>query len=67
MIAWIIGIVTLILLVFIFWRKASKTFRERVEEPKYRFLENLGIPSPDEKSPAQTHTSQEEKNGSAQP
>lgn len=67
MIGWIIGVVTLILLVFVSWRKASKTFRDRVEEPKFRFLENLGIPSPGEEPPAQTHNSQEEKNGSAHP
>jgi hypothetical protein len=43
MIGWIIGIVTGILLVFFVWQRASKAFRERVEEPKYLFLESLGI------------------------
>jgi hypothetical protein len=46
MIAWIVGIVTVILLFFIFWRRSSKNFRERAEEPKYLFLENLGISAP---------------------
>lgn len=45
MTAWLIGIVTLVLLVFIIWRRSSKTFRERAENPKFRFLENLGLPS----------------------
>jgi len=43
MIGWVIGIVTGILLVFFVWQRASKAFRERVEEPKYLFLESLGV------------------------
>jgi hypothetical protein len=45
MIGWIVGIVTFILLLFILWRKSSKSFRESAEEPKYRFLESLGVPA----------------------
>ncbi|HEX4029530.1 MAG TPA: hypothetical protein VHX20_04155 [Terracidiphilus sp.] len=43
MIAWILGLVTLILLLFVFWRNASNAFRARSEEPKFLFLESLGI------------------------
>lgn len=43
MIAWVVGIITLILLLFVFWRMRSKAFRERCEQPKFKFLENLGI------------------------
>ena len=68
MIGWIIGIVTGILLLFFLWRGASKAFRERAEEPKYLFLENLGIAPPKDRLPGQTTTqtksSQERKNGS---
>ncbi len=77
MMGWIIGIVTGILLLFVFWRGASKAYRERAEEPKYRFLENLGIaPEPERlagrsvvqpstaQPRTQSQTSQEENNGS---
>lgn len=64
MIAWIIGTVTLILLVLIFWRRASKAFRERAEEPKYLFLENLGISTPHGNSEVEPKTSQEENDES---
>ncbi len=43
MIAWLIGIMTLILVLFIIWRARSSVFRERCEAPKFRFLEQLGI------------------------
>jgi hypothetical protein len=43
MIAWLIGIITAILIVFIVWRAASPEFRARAEAPKFRFLENLRI------------------------
>ncbi|MGB7265778.1 MAG: hypothetical protein WBC92_09710 [Terracidiphilus sp.] len=66
MIGWIIGIVTFILLLFVFWQKASKTFRDRVEEPKFLFLERLGISLPHDQPQAPTDSSQEDKkNGSA--
>ncbi len=64
MIAWIVGIVTLILLLLIFWRRTSRAFRERAEEPKYVFLENLGISTSRDHSDAQSKSSQEEDNES---
>ncbi len=45
MIAWLVGIMTLILVLFIIWRARSSAFRERCEAPKYRFLEQLGVSS----------------------
>lgn len=51
MIAWIVGVITAILLVFIVWRARSPEFRARAEAPKYRFLENLGIQSHEKKNP----------------
>lgn len=41
MIAWLVGIITAILVVLIVWRSASPEFRARSEAPKFRFLENL--------------------------
>jgi len=49
MIAWIVGAITAILAVFILWRAKSPEFRARAEAPKFKFLENLGIQSHDEK------------------
>ncbi len=43
MIAVLIGIITSVLALFLFWRARSAAFRRRCEEPKFRFLENLGI------------------------
>ena len=43
MIAWLMGIITLILLVFIVWRSRSKTMKDHFEHPKFQFLRNLGI------------------------
>ena len=63
MIIWIVGIITLILLLFLIWRKASKSFRERCEEPKFLFLTNLGISSPRDQLPTQTQFPQEDKHG----
>ena len=65
MIAWIIGIVTFILLLFVFWQKTSAKFRERAEEPKYLFLESLGIRASRSRRSAQSKSSQEEKDESA--
>lgn len=45
MIFWIVSVITLILLFFVCWRFSSKSFRERCEEPKFLFLETLGIGS----------------------
>ncbi len=67
MIAWIVGIVTLILLLFVVWQRVSKSFRERVEAPKYLFLENLGIAPPRRVSPKRQENSQEENHESTQP
>jgi hypothetical protein len=44
MIAWLIGIITLILLFFMIWRWRSKEVQERLEQPKFQFLRSLGIP-----------------------
>lgn len=41
MIAWLVGIITAILVVLIVWREKSPEFRARSEAPKFRFLENL--------------------------
>lgn len=48
MIAWLVGMITAILALFILWRAASPEFRARAEAPKFKFLENLGIQSHDE-------------------
>jgi hypothetical protein len=65
MIAWIVGIVTLLLLLFVLWRGRSRAFRERAEEPKYLFLESLGISAPRKVEPAKSQTSEEKKDESA--
>ena len=46
MIAWLVGIITFVLALFIFWRARSAAYRVRSEAPKFRFLENLGIRPP---------------------
>jgi hypothetical protein len=63
MIAWILGIITLILLLFVIWRRASKSFRDRCERPKFLFLESLGVRSPKDQRSTQTQFPQEEKHG----
>lgn len=63
MIAWIIAIITGILLVFVVWRTVSKSFRERCELPKFLFLQNLGITPPrdtSEQSTTEARLSQED-------
>lgn len=55
MITWLVAIITLILALFIFWRARSAEFRKRCEEPKYRFLEQLGVSSP-QQDPTQQKT-----------
>jgi hypothetical protein len=67
MIGWIIGIVTLILLLFVLWQRASKAFRDRAEEPKFLFLENLGISPPRRQSPDQPQKTEEKNDESAHP
>jgi hypothetical protein len=66
-IAWIVGIVTLILLLFVVWQRVSKNFRERAEAPKYLFIENFGIAHPRRESPEKPKDSQEENHESTQP
>lgn len=61
MIAWIIGIITAILLFFVIWRQVSRNFRERCEMPKYLFLQRLGIRLPaDQPNSHKTQNSQED-------
>ena len=43
MIGFLIASVTILLLAMIVARRLSPEFRRRVEQPKYRFLANLGI------------------------
>jgi hypothetical protein len=59
MIASIIGIITLILLLFMLWRRRSKELRERFERPKFQFLKNLGITLPEDEPKSQPDVSQE--------
>jgi hypothetical protein len=61
MIAWIIGIITLILLGFIVWRWRSKEARERFEQPKFQFLRSLGIPSQTDRQEVKIDVPQEKK------
>ena len=61
MIAWIIGLITLILLLFMIWRWSSKEARERFEQPKFHFLRSLGITSPVAQQESKTDVSQENK------
>jgi hypothetical protein len=67
MTAWLIGIITFILILFLIWRRRSREFRERAEYPKFRFLENLGIQSPEDQSPNKPTESQESKDGERKP
>jgi hypothetical protein len=67
MIAWIIGLVTIILALLVLWQKSSAKFRERAEEPKYLFLESLGIRASRSRQSAQSNSSQEDNDESAHP
>ncbi len=58
MITWVVSIITAILLLFIVWRTASRSFRERAERPKIRFLESLGL-QPSDESESQDSSSKE--------
>jgi ribonuclease D len=53
MIAWIMGLITFILLLFMLWRWRSKEARERFEQPKFQFLKNLGIDAQTDQSKPQ--------------
>jgi hypothetical protein len=59
MIAWMVTTITLILLFFVIWRMASRSFRERCERPKYLFLESLGVRSTIHPNPLNHILSQE--------
>lgn len=59
MTAWLIGIITFVLILFLVWWTRSREFRERAEYPKFRFLENLGVRSQQDPLPKKTTESQE--------
>ena len=40
---WVIGAVTLIVVVLIIGRRSSREFKWKSEEPKYDFLANIGV------------------------
>jgi hypothetical protein len=61
MIAWIMGLITLMLLLFIIGRWRSKEARERFEQPKFQFLRSLGIPSTVDQHESKTDVSLENK------
>jgi hypothetical protein len=59
MIGWLIGIITLILLILIVGRERSKTIKDRFEHPKFQFLRNLGITSTTTEQHSQPDVSEE--------
>jgi uncharacterized membrane protein YfcA len=61
MIAWLIGIITLILLIFMIWRWRSREARERFEQPKFQFLRNLGVAPQIHQQKSKTDNSREKK------
>jgi hypothetical protein len=61
MIAWLIGIITLILLIFIIWRWRSGEARERFERPKFQFLRSLGVTPQIHQQKSKTNNSREKK------
>jgi hypothetical protein len=67
MTAWLIGIITLVLILFLVWRNRSREFRERAEYPKFRFLENLGIRSHQDQLPHKPTESQETRDEERNP
>jgi hypothetical protein len=67
MTAWLVGIITFVLILFLVWWKRSPEFRERAEYPKFRFLENLGIRPHDNQSPKKPTDSQESRDGERKP
>ena len=61
MIAFMIATATVVLLAMIAARRLSPEFRRRVEQPKYRFLANLGtIPDSNSSGEQKCHQSQDE-------
>ncbi len=67
MTAWLIGIITFVLILFLIWRRRSREFRERAEYPKFKFLENLGIRSHQDQSPASPTDPQESRDEERNP
>lgn len=61
MIAWLIGIITLILLLLMIWRSRSKEARERFEQPKIQFLRSLGVPTQGNQPESKKDITQEKK------
>ena len=59
MTAWLIGIITVVLILFVVWWARSREFRERAEYPKFKFLENLGIGSHQDQLPKTASEAQE--------
>jgi hypothetical protein len=67
MTAWLIGIITFVLILFLIWRTRSREFRERAEYPKFKFLENLGIRSHQDQLPTRPTESQESRDEERNP
>ena len=67
MTAWLIGIITLVLILFLVWWTRSREFRERAEYPKFRFLENLEIRSQEDPLPQKPTESQESRDEERNP
>ena len=67
MTAWLIGIITFVLILFVVWWTRSPEFRERAEYPKFRFLENLGIRSQEDELPKKPTESQESRDEERNP
>jgi hypothetical protein len=67
MTAWLIGIITFVLILFLIWRRRSREFRERAEHPKFKFLENLGIRSYQDQLPTSPTESQESRDEERNP
>ena len=67
MTAWLIGIITVVLILFLVWWTRSREFRERAEYPKLKFLENLGIRSQQDQLPKNATESQESRDEERNP
>ena len=67
MTAWLIGIITFVLILFLVWWIRSREFRERAEYPKFKFLENLGIRSHQDQLPKNASEAQESKDEELNP
>jgi cytoskeletal protein RodZ len=67
MTAWLIGIITFVLILFLVWWTRSRAFRERAEYPKFKFLENLGIRSQQDQLPNNATESQESRDEERNP